>query len=121
MEKQSWTKLFGGVPPTTATHVVDLDAALLAGVFGFVAGCAVVTVVDRLLWNMLGSGLLPDLLVIEHARFWMQGLSGGKDWTRYLGWLDALEGPLRQTSCRLENLIFRFRGNDESGLFQGIC
>jgi hypothetical protein len=29
--------------------------------------------------------------------------------------------PLRQTSCRLENLIFRFRGNDESGLFQGIC
>ena len=29
--------------------------------------------------------------------------------------------PLRQTSCRLENLIFEFGGNDESGLFQGIC
>ena len=31
-----------------------------------------------------------------------------------------LADPLRQTSCRLKNLIFKFRGNDESGLFQGI-
>jgi hypothetical protein len=46
-----------------------------------------------------------------------------------LDWIDesyravrlSLPSPLRQTSCRLENLIFRFRGNDESGLFQGIC
>ncbi len=95
MEKQSWTKLFGGIPPTTATHVVDLDAAVLAGVFGLVAGCAVVAVLDRVLWNIAGSGVLPDLPVIEHARFWMQGLFGGKDWTRYLAWLDALAGDGR--------------------------
>ena len=96
MRKQSWTKLFGGMPPTTATHVVDLDAAVLAGVFGLVAGCAVVALLDRLLWNLAGFGFLPDLPVIEHARFWMQGLSGGKDWTRYLAWLDALEGDGRR-------------------------
>jgi len=29
--------------------------------------------------------------------------------------------PLRQTSCRLENLDSKFRGNDEISLFQGIC
>lgn len=96
MRKQPWTKLFGGIPPTTATHVVDLYAAVLAGVFGLVAGCAVVAVLDRMLWNMLGSGFLPDLPVVEHARFWVQGLFGGKDWTRYLVWLDALAGDGRR-------------------------
>ncbi|MEI6351383.1 MAG: type IV secretion system DNA-binding domain-containing protein [Verrucomicrobiota bacterium] len=91
MQKQSWTKLFGGIPPPTATHLVDLDAAMLAGLFGFLAGCTLVCLLDRLLWSLAGFGFLPDLPVIEHGQFWIQGVFGGEDWTRYLTWLNALE------------------------------
>ena len=69
MKKQSWTKLFGGMPPTTATHLVDLDAAMLAGLSGFVACCVLVCLLDHELWRLAGIGFLPDLPLVEHGRF----------------------------------------------------
>ena len=73
MIKQTWTKMFGGVPPSTATHVVDWDAGALLGTAGLAIGAAAVWGIDSLVCKA-GLHLLPDLSVVEHAKFWIEGL-----------------------------------------------
>lgn len=91
MIKQTWTKMFGGVPPSTATHVVDWDAGALLGTAGLAIGAAAVWGIDSLV-GKAGLHLLPDLSVVEHAKFWIEGLKNAPEWERYVAWYSNLGG-----------------------------
>jgi hypothetical protein len=89
--KQTWTKMFGGVPPSTATHVVDWDAGALLGTAGLAIGAAAVWGIDSLI-GKAGLHLLPDLPVVEHAKYWIEGLKNSPAWEQYVAWYSSLGG-----------------------------
>ncbi len=91
MIKQTWTKMFGGVPPSTATHVVDWDAGALLGTAGLAIGAAAVWGIDSLI-GKAGLHLLPDLPVVEHAKYWIEGLKNSPAWEQYVAWYSSLGG-----------------------------
>lgn len=91
MIKQTWTKMFGGVPPSTATHVVDWDAGALLGTAGLAIGAAAVWGIDSLI-GKTGLHLLPDLSVVEHAKYWIEGLKNSPAWEQYVAWYSNLGG-----------------------------
>jgi type IV secretory pathway TraG/TraD family ATPase VirD4 len=98
MKEVRWTKLFGGNPPPSATHIVDLDAAILGAVGGFVLGTAVVTGIDWVLTRGAGVSMLPDLPIHEHARYWLHAAVGDETWLRYLEWIESLKADGRYLS-----------------------
>ncbi|HHK5646343.1 type IV secretion system DNA-binding domain-containing protein [Serratia nevei] len=91
MIKQSFSKVLGGVPPSTATHVIDWDAGALLGTAGLAIGAAAVWGIDSLI-GKAGLHLLPDLSVVEHAKYWIEGLKNSPAWEQYVAWYSSLGG-----------------------------
>ncbi len=91
MKKQVWTKMLGGMPPASATHIVDWDSGVMMGTAGLIAGAAAVWGIDSLI-GKAGLHLLPDLSVVEHAKYWIEGLKNSPAWEQYVGWFSNLSG-----------------------------
>ena len=83
--------MFGGTPPSTATHIVDWDAGAMMGVAGLAVGAAAVWGIDSLI-GKAGLHLLPDLSIVEHAKYWIEGLKHSPEWERYVAWYSTLGG-----------------------------
>lgn len=89
MKKQVWKKMMGGMPPPSATHIVDRDSGIMMGTVGLAAGAAAVWCIDYLI-GKAGLHLLPDLSVVEHAKYWVEGFNNSPAWDQYVAWFSNL-------------------------------